>query len=227
MEELKFYCELYSHKIFNQLANMQGALYLINQQLNNKEKTKKLLDLISFNLMDCIETSHRFRALYNQQDFVKELKTINLCPLLGEVIVKIKNILYNKLIKISLVRNEEKFQIIGNDLIKYVFEIILMNSIKHNIEKEIEIVIKISKMGKEKRVKIEIEDNGVGLIQREGFKEKERIEEPKRKVPEGMGIGLLLVESILRDLNGEIRFENRTKGTELIGTKVMIHLPAI
>ena len=109
-----------------------------------------------------------------------------------------------------------------------MFENILINAIKYNINPKIEILTRLSKEIKygTKYAKIEFIDNGIGVP--DAMKEKifGGVAPRKEKV-HGMGLGLLLVKTILTIFNGEIWIQDKTKGDPSQGSNFTILIPEV
>ncbi len=76
----------------------------------------------------------------------------------------------------------------------------------------------------EKTIKIEIEDNGIGMDEEELEAAADifwRSSDPYNRHSEGSGIGLSIVKSIIESNNGKLWISSK-KG---IGTKISIQLP--
>jgi K+-sensing histidine kinase KdpD len=130
-------------------------------------------------------------------------------------------------IKVKTTQNKRFVK--GNDLLPNIFENILLNAVRHNLNEVIEILIKISKVKKDQTdcIKFEFIDNGIGipdLLKKEIFSRKPR-EIEKEKMTSGMGLGLILVKSILNAINGEIAVEDRIKGDYAKGSNFIIIIP--
>ncbi|KKN35137.1 hypothetical protein LCGC14_0786810, partial [marine sediment metagenome] len=122
------------------------------------------------------------------------MHSIDLRKIMLEAIRYIKKNFKNKEIKIQFESPKEEIYIQADELLKDVFENILINAVKHNDNPNIEIVIKTFKL-QEKGIffwQIEFIDNGRGIpeakrksIFTRGFKEDRSVS--------GMGLGLSLV----------------------------------
>ena len=113
----------------------------------------------------------------------------------------------------------------ANDLVGNIFENILINSIMHNKNDTIDIVIKISKFDVEHTsyIKIELIDNGIGIPddrKKEIFITREE-EESKFKT----GLGLSFIKKIVEYYNGKIWVEDRIKGDYTKGSNFILLIP--
>jgi PAS domain S-box-containing protein len=124
--------------------------------------------------------------------------------------------------KINIVKNYDNPELIikGNDgKLHQLFLNILKNSIQA-INKKGNIVISTKSDKNEKKLLIEIEDNGQGITE----KAKKRIFEPfftTKESAEGSGLGLFIAYQIIKEHKGEIFVDSE----ENLGTKINILLP--
>jgi len=156
------------------------------------------------------------------------LHSIDLRKIMLEAIRYIKKNFKNKEIKIQFESPKEEIYIQADELLKDVFENILINAVKHNDNPNIEIVIKTFKL-QEKGIffwQIEFIDNGRGIpeakrksIFTRGFKEDRSVS--------GMGLGLSLVKTIIDKYNGKILIESRVPEDYLKGTNFKLLFPEV
>lgn len=118
---------------------------------------------------------------------------------------------------------EEFFVLADKDLIERSILNILSNSIKYNKENG---MINVFVGSIEKKVVVEIEDSGIGIPkekQKYIFNRYARIKESKEGYKEGSGLGLNIVQEIVKKFNGEIELESE----EGVGTKITIIIPEV
>jgi len=113
------------------------------------------------------------------------------------------------------------FKISGEkSLVTQVFQNIITNAVKYSSKKGEDAEIHISSHLKEDSVVYEIEDNGIGIpytSKKDVFKIFNRMSNTKSYF--GSGVGLSIVESIMKKINGSIDFEStENKGTKFIIT---------
>ena len=110
----------------------------------------------------------------------------------------------------------------ADELLLDVFENLLYNSVRHNENDVINILIKSTTIQKDEGrfLKLEFIDNGIGIpdFKKESVFKKEINEDKSVRV---MGLGLSLVKKILDNYNAEIYVENRipedyTKGSNFV-----------
>jgi signal transduction histidine kinase len=122
--------------------------------------------------------------------------------------------------------NGSKFQAQANQLLREVFDNILINAIKYNDNASVEILVKVSEeiLDNGSFVMLEFIDNGIGVPDERKsmiFKRGNR----ELKGSKGMGIGLSLVKKILKNYNGKIWVEDKVKGDYSEGSKFVLLIP--
>jgi len=156
------------------------------------------------------------------------LSKVDLMEKIKNASENVKYSLMNKNVNISYDLMSNNSIIYANELLDDAIENILMNAILHNENKDIEILIKTSKIKKGDEIfnKIEFIDNGIGipdhskkLIFQRGFNEK--------KETTGMGLGLSLVRIILETYNAKIWVEDRKPGEFYKGSNFVILFPEV
>jgi signal transduction histidine kinase len=201
-------CELYINNP-KKGAFVQPMLKLVESQVERGAK-------LALNV-------HKLSLIDNNEIILEKIDVIYI---LQKVIAYLKKSFSDKNLSIQCDFISEEIYIQGNELIEDVFENIFNNSIKYNENSTIEIIVKITKKQKQGNnfIKIEISDNGVGIVDnrkkilfQRGYKKDEYIH--------GMGLGLSLVKKIVDHFNGEIWIEDRKKGDYTKGTKLILLIP--
>ena len=226
------YKDLFTHDINNILQNVLSSIELISLRLDNQEMSQKfdeILNLIKEQITRGSKLVKNVQKLSEIEDTKKSLISIEVCEILKKSIDFLKNSFHYKNLDVKVISTRNKLLVKGNDLLPNIFENILLNAVKHNLNENIEILIKISKLKKDQTdcIKFEFIDNGIGipdLLKKEIFSSKPR-EIEKEKITSGMGLGLILVKSILNTINGEIAVEDRIKGDYTMGSNFIILIP--
>ncbi|HEY0088748.1 MAG TPA: PAS domain-containing sensor histidine kinase, partial [Candidatus Lokiarchaeia archaeon] len=226
------YKDLFTHDINNILQNILSSVELFSLRLNNQEISQKFDEILNLTKEQITRGSKlvkNVQKLSEIEDTKKPLISIEACEVLKKSIDFLRNTFYYKNLDVKFISTQNKFFVKGNDLLPNIFENILLNALKHNLNEKIEILIKISKIKKDMTdfIKFELIDNGIGipdLLKKEIFSRKLH-EIEKEKISSGMGLGLILVKSILNAINGEIAVEDRIKGDYAKGSNFIVLIP--
>ncbi|MFW9973513.1 MAG: sensor histidine kinase, partial [Candidatus Odinarchaeota archaeon] len=168
------------------------------------------------------------RKISEVEEVGKNLTRINLFHSIKEACRNIKGIINNKDVDISLNSVHEEIYVLADELIDFVINNILMNSIIHNHHAVVEIKIEISQYQENSKdyIKIEFIDNGDGIP---NYKKKLIFNRKfsKEKSTIGMGLGLSLVKKVLDGYNANIVVEDKIPFDYSQGSKFIIIFPQV
>ncbi len=223
----EFYKDLFAHDLNNVLNNIYsssqlGSIYL--KQPDNFNKISEMFITIEEQIARGNKLISNVKTLSDLEIFKMSLETIDVCQILREATAFIKSSYRTKIIDFTISSSSINPYVSANSLLLDVFENILLNSIRYNMNLVIEIEIVISDIRKEgdNFIKIEFRDNGIGISG-----DKERIFQRGYKNPnsKGMGFGLTLVKTLIKDYKGFISVEDRVKGDYSKGSNFVLLLP--
>jgi len=230
-EHETFYKDLFTHDINNILQSILTSLDIINLQMDSVEDShniKPILKIINeqvYRGTSLVNNVYKFSQL---EEAEINLQKIDVEKTILEAIKYVKKNFKKKEISIQFESPKEKIYIQADELLKDVFENILINAVKHNDNPNIEIVIKTSKRQEDGIFfwQIEFIDNGKGIpetkrksIFARGFKEDRTVS--------GMGLGLSLVKTIVDKYNTKILVESRVPEDYLKGTNFKFLFPEV
>ncbi|MHA2179991.1 MAG: PAS domain S-box protein [Promethearchaeota archaeon] len=230
-EHETFYKDLFTHDINNILQSILTSLEIINLQTDSVEdpyNIKPMLKIIHeqvYRGTSLVNNVHKFSQL-EEADITFQKTDMEKTIL--EAIKYVKKNYKNREISIRFEPPKEKIYIQADELLKDVFENILINAVKHNNNANIEIVIEITKLQEDgiDFWQIEFIDNGKGIpeakrksIFTRGFKEDRSVS--------GMGLGLSLVKTITDKYNAKILVESRVPEDYLKGTNFKLLFPGV
>ena len=228
-ERANLYGDLVVHDINNILQVISSSLELSSTYFNSPEKLNKIKELHEMSKQQIargvklISNAHKLSKI---DDSELDLKKTNTNNFLKEAIKYVKQSFQNKRIQVDTKLGEVDFYINANDLLLDVFENLLINSIRHNGNPDVEICVKISKIceNNKKLIKFEFKDNGYGISD----ERKESIFTKRKdfiKKTNGMGLGLSLVKKIIDSYNGKIWVEDRIKNEFAKGSNFVFLIP--
>ncbi|MHA1933052.1 MAG: sensor histidine kinase, partial [Promethearchaeota archaeon] len=191
----------------NLLSNL--LIHDLNQILQNIRTSSELTDLyindpkLSHKVKGLIETikqqaARGFRLISNIHQLSQlekdqlNLHKIEVCDLLKTAINFVKTPLQDN-VTFKINSTFKEYYVFANNLLQDVFENLLINSVIHNKNPNIEISIKTSEVnkGKKKYLKMEFLDNGIGIadVKKKSLFNQKAINLSKGK---SMGFGLFL-----------------------------------
>lgn len=202
-----------AHELRTPLAIMQAKIDVFHKKaLHTDEEYIILIDAIqkqTTRLRDIIKT---ILDMTNQED--AEMQIISLRDIFDTITQEIDGLAKQKNICISLLCKEEK--IIGNpDLMHQAFFNIIENAVKYNTSGgRVDILVSENK---KHDVSITIQDTGIGIpdeMKKLIFEPFYRVDKSRSREMGGSGLGLTLVESIIKNANGKIDIkDNEPQGT--------------
>ncbi|HEC39435.1 hypothetical protein LCGC14_0587310 [marine sediment metagenome] len=182
------------------------------------------------------ETTHKNLIGYSNvellgkkvSDFIHTDDRENFLSLFNNSIDFMQRSYQNRNLNIELNTTNDSFHVQANQLLREVFDNILINSVKYNSysNPSVDIFITISReiIDEIKFIKMQFIDNGIGvpddrknLIFQRGNREL--------KGSKGMGIGLSLVKRILKNYKGKIWVENRIEDDYSKGSNFNLLIP--
>ena len=228
-ERASLYSYLVAHDVNNIFHVIKSAQELSSLYVNSSENLNKVMELhkiINDQITRGVKLVSNVAKLSKIDDSEESLKKININDLLEEAIKYIKRSFQSKNIQIDTDFGEIELYITANDLLLDVFENLLINSIRHNDNSNVEIHIKASRFYKnnENLIKFEFKDNGRGIRDERKSIIFAKGKDIKKKT-EGMGLGLSLVKKIIISYNGKIWVEDRFKGDFKKGSNFIFLIP--
>ena len=227
----EFYKDLFVHDINNILQNLQFSLEMISHDLINEVEIEKIDELINIAKGQVIRGSNLGLNVKRLSDL--EGGRIQLAS------VKIENLLQNAIEhittnfpikKIDITIDSDNGDVLGyaNELLEDVFRIILNNAVSYNESLVKEISIIISKEVKEENsyIKMEFLDNGIGIpdgVKKTFFQPIYKNYKNLKRI----GLGLLLVNEVVKGFKGEIRVEDKVKGDHSKGSIIILLIPEV
>lgn len=228
---LNFYKDIFTHDINNIFQNIQSSveLFTLNVQGDiNLDKDDELLEIIRDQVKRGTDLVSNIRRLSEIEDSKLVLNKIEIIEVLQELKNNLIKIYKKRKITIQIQCEYRKLFIKTNELLRVVFENLLINAIIHNQNPIIEITIKISKVFEDEiyYLKIEFIDNGIGILPEMKEKVFQRgYSEKKDKM--GLGLGLTLVKKIIENYNGQIWVEDRVEGDYTKGSNFILLIPEV
>jgi signal transduction histidine kinase len=225
----EFYEDLFIHDINNILQNLQFSLEIISQNLEDYEKKERLEELILIakgQVNRGAELGIKVKKLSDLETGTIKNEPIEVIKVLEQIIKDIKTNSPLDKINITISCDREKIFVNANILLEDIFKIILNNAIKYNESVIKEILIKITRELKNSRSNIRIEfiDNGYGIPD----SMKKSLFQPvykKNKDFKRIGLGLLLVNEVIKRISGQVHIEDKVLGDYTKGTNIVLIIP--
>ena len=201
-----------SHELKTPIVVIKGYIDMLNDWgKNDKEVLDEGLIVLKKEIQNMQELTEKLLFLAKSKNLIAEKNNINLDNILKEVIDNL-SFAYPKQ-KINYISSEI---FIDSDiaLLKLLFKNLIENAIKYGKDNPINIELK-----KEKKVKLIIEDFGVGISEKalpHIFERFYREDEARNREIKSYGLGLSIVKEIITLLDIDIQVESQLgKGTKI------------
>ncbi len=201
-----------SHELKTPIFVLKGYVDMLNNWgKNDKEVLDESLVILKKEIQNMQDLTEKLLFLAKSKNLVVEKNNISLDNALKEVIDNL-SFAYPKQ-KINYISSEI---FIDSDiaLLKLLFKNLIENAIKYGKDNPINIELK-----KEKKVKVIIEDFGVGISEKalpHIFERFYREDEARNREIKSYGLGLSIVKEIIALLNIDIQIESQiNKGTKI------------
>ena len=205
--------------VFNSIISLQyhGSFY------NNNEEVSKILEKIEKASQRGSVLIDNVRKLSFLESSKIHLKKVEVNKILNSSVNFVDSSFPALDVKINVKPPDKTFYVQANELLSDVFDNILLNGVKHNNNSRIEILIKISgcKNSNKDFLKFEFIDNGRGipdnkkqLLFQNNFKKETNLNNG--------GLGLTLVNFIIKTYSGYIWIEDKVKGNYSKGSSIII-----
>ncbi len=228
-DRANFYKDLFAHDMSNILQNIRLSvelLFLDQKEPRKEKKTDEFIHIVKKQINRGAKLILNVRYLTEIEETKVSIKSIEVCEVLKRTTEYIINSYQDRKFNIQIDSNRKEFYVKANELLREVFENILINAVKYNTNSTVEILIKISKYQEKSinYVKLEIIDNGMGIpdeMKENLFLRATRIDRTSNR----MGLGLSLVKKIIEKYKGRIWIENSVQGDFLKGSNFIFLIP--
>ncbi|TXT64150.1 MAG: putative Signal transduction histidine kinase [Promethearchaeota archaeon] len=224
-----FYKDLFAHDINNFLQNIHSASELIAMELSDikeKEYVDEWINIMQDQINKAAKLINNVQKISDLEESDKVLQDVDLCRVLNKSIDSLRSMYEGSLSEIMIDSSEEQVCVKANDLLEDVFDNLLINAIKHSDRDLTRIKIQISReiLNDKEFVKLSFIDNGKGIkdLRKENIFQKGY---ERGDAKQGMGLGLYLVDKIIKSYGGKIWVKNRVKGDYSKGTKFIMLIP--
>jgi signal transduction histidine kinase len=228
-QKVTFYKDLLTHDINNVFQSILSAKDLLSAIQYGSDIKNEVTDILSL----LQEQIHRGSKLISNiirlseiDEQQSKIKPVEGYEILTNSVNHVRKIMLNKKLNISLDFEKPSFKLKGNELLTDVFDNILLNAIRYNINDVVDIQIKGSIFNKDglSYKRIEFIDNGKGIPDEMKEKIFNRIDYDDKDTKR-MGLGLSLVKKILDSYGGHIIIENRIENDFTKGSNFIILIP--
>jgi signal transduction histidine kinase len=218
----EFFNDLMAHDLNNMHQGIMGSLELI---ITNEECSQRLREIAERALqqvgrsVSLINNVKKF-SLLNKEDIA--LERTDPANALAAAIEIVKQSFPSQQIFIETNLTSGAYCIMANEFLQDVFYNLLHNSVKNTEGDSVSINVKASLVEDGEFLRIEVEDQGIGIDDRLKESILAGLDDRVHRVS---GVGLTLVKQIIDFFSGKVGLEDRVEGDHTQGTRFIIHLP--
>lgn len=224
------FVSLASHQLRTPLSAIRWytELLLDGTQGPLLEDQKKFLEVINESNLRMIEL---VGSLLNASrielgTFAIDPKDIDLIEISKSLIVELEPYLKEKNLKVVERYDENLRKYFGDPgLLRIIFQNLLSNAVKYSLENNT-VNFSIEEGTESNMILIKVHDEGLGIPKKQQgmvFTKLFRADNVKTSVPDGNGLGLYIVKSIVEEVGGKIWLESE----EDHGTTFFVHIPKV
>ncbi len=224
-ETAEIYLDLISHDINNLNQTAMGYLELA-LEAKYLDEAKELIK----KPLEALESSSKLIGsvgkLKQTREGALKYQSIDLCNILKDVVEQYSR-LSGEGVSISF-KPLDKSHVIANDLIRDVFSNLISNAVKHSEgirPLTIDVSVEPAREDGRKYYRVVVEDNGPGVPDELKPRLFTRFRRGKTKAS-GKGMGLFLVNTLVKDFHGRVWAEDRVRGDHTQGARFVVLLPA-
>jgi signal transduction histidine kinase len=220
----EFFKDLFLHDMSNILQGIMSAKDLLNLRKKTDSNFDEIPPLIEAQILRAAKLISDIRKLSDAEEIKIALAPSDLSAALTKAISFVKQTYNQKNLQIQVVYPDKPRFVIANPLLSDLLENILLNAVKHNKSPVIEIEIKISEeqIEKQRWIKLQFLDNGVGIPDTLKKVLFERNWDPFGL--QGMRLGLSIVKTIINSYAARIWIEDRVPGDSSKGSNFILIL---
>ncbi|MFO8017079.1 MAG: PAS domain S-box protein [Promethearchaeia archaeon] len=225
-QRVNLYQNLLTHDMNNILQNIRTSVDLNSIYLKDPPKSDKFKEINHILKEQVVRGARIIKNVSKLSQINKDfqLQNIDLYHQLKTTMDFIVKSYKSHKIIFFLNYDFNDLQVKANELLRDIFENLIMNAIIHNDSSHIEITINVSIISQDDKQMVQMEfiDNGVGIPD----EKKDGLF--KSKIGKGdsqHGVGLSLVKKIVDSYNGLIRVENKVEDDYTRGSKFILTLP--
>lgn len=211
-----------SHELKTPLAVIKTNLQVINDDPSSSIDEYKNASKIVLSAIESLETLAEDLLLLTRRNSRAPKEDINLAELLEEIVNDFEPMAASKEIKLNLKAKSKKAVINANEfLLTRAIRNLIDNAIKYSdSDKEITITLE----DKKKKYIIEVQDQGIGIPEKDLkniFKRFYRVDKSRAKTRGGTGLGLSIVHDVISQHGGSVEVESK----EGLGSTFTVSLP--
>jgi PAS domain S-box-containing protein len=223
-ERANLYLEVMTHDLNNINQSLLFSLGLVENSMQIPEDARTLMQQSNWQIRRAARMTANMRALLRLQESPPAIEEVDLFDYIQIAKYAVEEDFPWK--KLSLKTNVTKgeFKVAGHEYLHQVCFNIIHNAATFDDSANVEVEVIAEQVDSLRMVRLEFTDHGQGVPDTAKEFIFRRTGSPNEQIV-GRGLGLTLVDQIVRSLGGKIRVEDRVPGDHIKGSKFIIMLP--
>ncbi|MHA2117146.1 MAG: PAS domain S-box protein [Candidatus Thorarchaeota archaeon] len=218
------YLEIMTHDQNNINQSLLFSIGLLENSPDTPEQFKPLVYESGWNVRRSGRMIANLRALLSISNNPPTREKVDLNTYLNLALENVRRDFHWKKLTVNSDMGDKAFEVAGHQYLEHVCFNILHNALTYDERDVVEIDINAEFVEQVKMLRIEFADRGVGVPDSTKEFIFRRTGSPEDQIV-GRGLGLTLVDQILKNIGGMIRVEDRVKGDHTRGAKFIVLLP--
>lgn len=226
-EQQNAFLNAVTHELKTPIASIKLYLETLKSRELSEEKRQEFYDIMladNARLLNTVEQVLQASRSRESQESLRNVTNLDLNPIIEEAVTIIKTRYHLQNEEITFTKNDSLFEILGdkNELVSALTNL-LDNAVKYSAER-IKVTVRARNLDS-KTVIIRIKDDGIGIPQSElkrVFRRFYRVANLATQKKKGTGLGLFIVQSIIKNHKGKIEVDSDGEGK---GSVFTIRLP--
>ncbi|MHA2151646.1 MAG: PAS domain S-box protein [Candidatus Thorarchaeota archaeon] len=218
------YLEIMTHDQNNINQSLLFSIGLLENSEETPDQFKPLMYQSSWNVRRSGRMIANLRALHRIANDPPMREKVDVNTFLELALEKVRNDFHWKKLELNSNIKDGMFEVAGHQYLEHVCFNILHNALTYDERDSVEIDINAEVVEQIKMIRIEFADRGIGVPDTTKEFIFRRTGSPEDQIV-GRGLGLTLVDQILKNIGGIIKVEDRVKGDHTKGAKFIVLLP--
>ena len=223
-DRANLYLEVMTHDINNINQSLLFSLGLVEASPDVSDKIKTMMQQASWYIRRSGRMTANMRALLRLNESPPTVEEVDLFDYLQIAEYAVAQDFPWKTLSLKSNIKKNQFKIAGHEYVHQIFFNIIHNAMTFDENSVVKIEVNAERIEDLKMIRLEFVDRGPGvpdatkefIFRRTGSPDDQMV---------GRGLGLTLVDQIVKNLGGRIRVEDRVKGDSSQGSRFVVMLP--
>ena len=223
-ERANLYLEVFTHDLNNINQSLLFSLGLVENLDSLPENVMSMIQQSSWDIRRSGRMTANMRALLRLRESPPTIEEVDLYDYIQIAKFAVEEDFPWKKISFTTNIKNGEFLVAGHEYLHQVCFNIIHNSLSYNENAEVEIEVNAEQVNNLKMVRLEFIDKGPGISDATKEYIFRRTGSPDEQIV-GRGLGLTLVDQIVRSLAFRVKAEDRVAGDHTQGAKFVVMLP--